>query len=50
MNDDVVRIALKRQMKPLPFHPQIKRVVQKQIGQQWANDASLWSAAVTLRE
>src|SRR5215813_4567430 len=48
MNDDVVRIPLERQMRPLPSHPQIKRVVQKQIGQQWANDSPLRGAAVTL--
>jgi hypothetical protein len=34
MDDDVVRVALERQMRPVPAHPEIERIVQKQIGQQ----------------
>jgi hypothetical protein len=39
MDDDIVRIPLERQMRPVPAHPQIERVVQKQIGQQGAEDS-----------
>jgi hypothetical protein len=39
MDDDIVRVPLERQMRPISPHPQIKRVVQKQIGQQWADDS-----------
>jgi hypothetical protein len=31
-------------------HPQIERVVKKQIGQQGADDSSLWSASFTLQQ
>ena len=39
MDDDVVRIPLKRQMSPVAPHPQIERIMQKQIGQQGADDS-----------
>ncbi len=39
MDDDIVRVPLERQMRPVPAHPQIKGVVQKQIGQQGADDS-----------
>src|SRR5439155_22092935 len=48
MDDDVVRIPLERQMKPTPSHPQIERVVQKQISQQSADDTALRRATFTL--
>src|SRR4051794_10456601 len=32
MNDDIVGVPLERQMMPVSAHPQIERVVQKQIG------------------
>src|SRR5215472_13216013 len=41
MDDDVVRVPLERQMRPVSLHPHIERVVQKQIGQQGADDSSL---------
>jgi hypothetical protein len=37
MDNDIVRVPLERQMRPVPAHPQIERVVQKQIGQQGAD-------------
>src|SRR5262245_39904560 len=49
MNNNIVRVSLKRQMLPIAPHPQIERIVQKQIGQQLADDSSLRSAAVTLQ-
>src|SRR5215472_8258183 len=50
MVDDVVRVPLERQMRPVPPHPLIKRVVQKQIGQQGADHSSLRSALLTLQQ
>ena len=37
MDYDIVRVPLERQMRPISPHPQIERVVQKQIGQQGAD-------------
>jgi hypothetical protein len=48
MDDNIVRVPLERQMTPISPHPQIERVVQKQIGQQRADDSSLWSASFTV--
>ena len=39
MNDDIVRVSLERQMRPISPHPEIERVVQKQIGQLGRNDS-----------
>jgi hypothetical protein len=39
MDDDIVRVPLERQMMPVSAHPDIERVVQKQIGQQGADDS-----------
>jgi hypothetical protein len=50
MDDDIVRIPLERQMNPIAAHPQIEPVVQKQIGQQGADDSSLRSASFTLEQ
>src|SRR5215468_3208193 len=50
MDDNIVRIPLERQMRPVPAHPHIERVVQKQIGQQWADHSSLRSASFTLQQ
>ena len=50
MDDDIVRIPLEREMLPLLQHPQIERVVQKQVCQQWANDTALRSATFPRRQ
>src|SRR5688572_1419481 len=50
MDDDVVRIPLEWQMGPVAPHPEIERVVQKQICQQGADDSSLRSAFLTLQQ
>src|ERR1051325_7005359 len=34
----------------MPRDPQIKRIVQKQIGQHWRHDTSLWCAFVALQD
>ena len=39
MDDDIIRVPLERQMRPISPHPQIKRIMQKQIGQQGADDS-----------
>src|SRR5579872_101045 len=50
MDDDIVRIPLERQMMPVSAHPDIERVVQKQIGQQGADHSSLRSAFLPLQQ
>src|SRR3990170_7205923 len=50
MDDDIVRVPLEWQMPPLLQHPPIKRIMQKQVCQQWADDSSLRSATFTLRQ
>src|SRR5204863_5388609 len=50
MDNDIVRVPLERQMSPISPHPQIERVVQKQIVQQWADHSSLRSAFLTLQQ
>lgn len=50
MDNDIVRLPLERQMGPVLAHPQIERVVRKQIGQQWADHSSLRSASFTLQQ
>src|SRR6266542_3554731 len=41
MHDGVVRVALERDARIVPLHPQIKRVVEKQVGQQRTDDTTL---------
>jgi hypothetical protein len=50
MDNDIVRVPLERQMSPISPHPQIEGVMQKQIGQQWADHSSLRSASFTLQQ
>src|SRR6201981_131957 len=50
VDDDVVRVALEREMLPLPQHPQIKRVMQKQVGQQGTDDTALPRATLTFQQ
>src|SRR4051794_38916995 len=47
MYDGIIGEALKRQLPILLRHPSIKRIVQKQIGQQGADDTALWRALLT---
>ena len=39
-----------RQVRKGPGHPKVKRVVQEEISQDWADDSSLWSAARSLNQ
>src|SRR5438270_5626669 len=50
MDNDIVRVALERQVSPVSAHPYVERVVQKQIGQQGADHSSLRSASFTLQQ
>src|SRR5205814_6918290 len=47
MHDGIISEALKRQLPILLRHPPIKRIVQKQIGQQRADDTALRRALLT---
>ena len=40
VDDSIVGIALELELRELPPHPQIKRIVQEEIGQQWTDDSA----------
>jgi len=40
MHDDVIGVSLEWKMLPFPSHPQIERVMQKQVCQQRADYSS----------
>ena len=46
MADRIVCVAFKGNGRMAPAHPRIKRIVQKQIGQQWADDTTLRRATL----
>jgi hypothetical protein len=48
VHNDVIRVALKWDFWVSPSHPVIKSIVQKEIGQQWANHTSLGSSLAPL--
>ena len=41
MDDRIVRIALERDARISPLHPEIERVMQEEIGQQRTDDTAL---------
>src|SRR6266545_1094432 len=44
MDDGIVSIALKWDTRVVPLHPQIKRIMQEEIGEQRTHDSALWRA------
>jgi hypothetical protein len=41
MADDIIGIALKRDIRMVPAHPQVERIMQEEIRQEGADDPTL---------
>src|SRR6516165_10502384 len=50
MDDGVVRITLEADLRMVPIHPPIERIVQEQIGEQRTNDTALRGSLRPLHE
>src|SRR5260370_6799143 len=50
MDNDIVRVPLERQVRPVSPHPYVERVMPEQIGQQGADHSSLPRASFTPRQ
>jgi hypothetical protein len=41
VTDRIIGIALKQYVREVPAHPQIERIVQKEVGQEGADDRAI---------
>src|SRR6516225_996761 len=48
MTDDVISITFERHARMMLLHPPVKRVVEKQVSQQWTDDTALRRAPVRM--
>src|SRR5437667_10926145 len=48
VHQSVVRIPTPREVRECPRHPEIERVVEKNVRQNWANHTTLRCAAISL--